>query len=112
MPRFFTSFKNDRQVFNTVEKQNPPLPGFLPLPLVGYGVSLTFTVSLRSSKSDSLASRIRGQLAGCILFPLIDNENGGNFIFFILLLFIINKRAYYQWIFGRNIFSVKNPVFL
>ena len=29
--------------------------GFLPLPLVGYGVSLTFTASLRSSKSGSLA---------------------------------------------------------
>ena len=43
---------------------------------------------------------------------LIDNENGGNFIFFILCLFIINKTACYQWIFGRNIFSVNNPVFL
>ena len=26
---FFTSFKNDRQVFNTVKKQNPPLLSFL-----------------------------------------------------------------------------------
>ena len=29
--------------------------GFLPLPLVGYGVSLIFTASLRSSKNGSLA---------------------------------------------------------
>ena len=31
------------------------MPGFLPLPLVGYGVSLTFAASLRSSKNGSLA---------------------------------------------------------
>ena len=29
--------------------------GFLPLPLAGYGISLTFAASLCSSKSDSLA---------------------------------------------------------
>ena len=29
MPRFFTSFKNDRQVFNTVEKRNSLSPSFL-----------------------------------------------------------------------------------
>ena len=31
------------------------MPRFLPLPLVGYGVSLIFTASLRSSKNGSLA---------------------------------------------------------
>ena len=39
--------------------------GFLPLLLVGYGVSHTFTASLRSSKSGSLASRQRGRLSEC-----------------------------------------------
>ena len=29
MPRFFTSFKNDRQVFSTVKKRNSLVPSFL-----------------------------------------------------------------------------------
>ncbi|MDU5282173.1 MAG: hypothetical protein E6164_06335, partial [Dialister sp.] len=36
-----------------------PLPGFLPLPLVGYGVSLTFAASLYSLKNGSLAITLR-----------------------------------------------------
>ena len=43
------------------------MPRFLPLPLVGYGVSLTFTVSLRSPKSGSLAITLSRT------FPLFPN---------------------------------------
>ena len=42
---------------------------FLPLPLVGYSVSLTFTASLCSSKSGSLASRQAGTAYG--LYPFL-----------------------------------------